>query len=313
MSDHDAGRIAVLIPCYNEEVAIGAVIDAFRAALPTAEIYVYDNNSKDRTIEVATAHGARVRTETHQGKGAVVRRMFSDVEADTYVLVDGDDTYDAASAPRLVERLCRDRLDMVTAARVAGPGAAYRAGHRLGNQVLTGIVALLFRYRLKDMLSGYRVFSRRFVKTFPALAHGFETETELTVHALSLHMPFAEVETPYKERPEGSTSKLNTWRDGLRILFAIFMLVKEERPLPFFSLIGLMLCVTSLLLGTPLVITFLKTGLVERLPTAILATGLMLLGFLGFACAVILDTVTHGRKETKRLAYLQHLAPGDTP
>jgi glycosyltransferase involved in cell wall biosynthesis len=308
-----AGRIAVLIPCYNEEVAIGAVIAGFRAALPDAAIYVFDNNSRDRTVEIARAAGAHVRREARQGKGAVVRRMFADVEADTYVLVDGDGTYDAASAPRLVAALIEECLDMVCASRVAQGQEAYRAGHRFGNRVLTSLVARLFGRGLDDMLSGYRVFSRRFVKSFPALAHGFETETELTVHALSLSMPFAELPTPYRGRPEGSASKLNTWRDGMRILLAIFVLVKEERPLPFFALLGGLLCLASLLLGWPVVLTWLETGLVPRLPTALLATGLMLLGFLSFTCGLVLDTVTHGRREMKRLAYLAHRAPGHSP
>lgn len=311
MADDRGGRIAVLIPCYNEAVAIGGVVDAFRAALPDARIHVYDNNSTDGTAEVARRHGALVRRETRQGKGAVVRRMFADVEADTYILVDGDGTYDAESAPLLVDRLVTEHLDMVCARRVAEGQEAYRAGHRFGNRLLTSLVARLFGTRLDDMLSGYRVFSRRFVKSFPALAHGFETETELTVHALSLSMPFAEVATPYRGRPEGSASKLNTWRDGLRILFAIFVLVKEERPLPFFAVLGGLFCLISLVLGWPVVATWLETGLVPRLPTALLATGLMLLGFLAFTCGLVLDTVTHGRREMKRLAYLALGAPGD--
>ena len=311
MTDDRGGRLAVLIPCYNEAVAIGGVIDAFRAALPDARIHVYDNNSIDGTADVAREHGALVRRETRQGKGAVVRRMFADVEADIYVLVDGDGTYDAASAPRLVARLLDERLDMVCARRIAEGQEAYRSGHRFGNRVLTGLVALLFGNRLADMLSGYRVFSRRFVKSFPALAHGFETETELTVHALALSMPFAEVDTPYRGRPEGSASKLNTWRDGLRILLAIFVLVKEERPLPFFAVLGGLLCLASLVFGWPVVVTWLETGLVPRLPTALLATGLMLLGFLSFTCGLVLDTVTHGRREMKRLAYLAHRSPGN--
>ena len=313
MHSDEAGRIAVLIPCYNEEVAIGAVVAAFRAALPGAAIHVFDNNSTDRTIAVAREAGAIVRRETRQGKGAVVRRMFADIEADTYVLVDGDGTYDAASAPRLIATLVEERLDMVCARPAAQGQEAYRAGHRFGNRVLTALVAWLFGRGLVDMLSGYRVFSRRFVKSFPALAHGFETETELTVHALSLSMPFAEVEAPYRGRPEGSASKLNTWRDGVRILLAIFVLVKEERPLPFFVVQGVLLCLASLALGWPLVLTWLETGLVPRLPTALLATGLMLLGFLSFTCGLILDTVTHGRREMKRLAYLAHRAPGRCP
>lgn len=313
MNMDEAGRIAVLIPCYNEEVAIAAVIDAFRTALPMASVYVYDNNSGDRTAEVARERGAHVRHEARQGKGAVVRRMFADIEADTYVLVDGDGTYDAASAPALVERLVGERLDMVCASRVAQGQEAYRAGHRFGNRLLTGLVALLFGRRLVDMLSGYRVFSRRFVKSFPALAHGFETETELTVHALSLSMPFVETPTPYRGRMEGSVSKLSTWRDGMRILLAIFVLVKEERPLPFFAVLGALICLVSLMLGWPLVLTWLETGLVPRLPTALLATGLMLLAFLSLACGLVLDTVSHGRREMKRLAYLAHRAPGSSP
>lgn len=307
--DQTSPRIAVLIPCYNEEVAIGSVIDDFRAALPDAAIYVYDNNSTDRTIEIARDHGAVVRSETRQGKGHVVRRMFSDVEADVFILVDGDATYDAASAPELVSRLLSDGLDMVSASRRQVSDDAYRRGHVFGNRILTGLVALLFGARLKDMLSGYRVFSRRFVKSFPALARGFEIETELTVHALSLRMPMAEVETPYRERQEGSDSKLNTWRDGFRILMTIFQLVKEERPLPFFLLTGLALVVLSLIIGSPVVAEFLSTGTVPKLPSAILATGLMLLGFLGFTCGMILDTVTHGRLEIKRLAYLRYPGP----
>jgi glycosyltransferase involved in cell wall biosynthesis len=303
-------RIAVLIPCYNEAVAIGDVVDGFRAALPDAAVHVYDNNSTDETARIAREHGAQIHHETRQGKGNVVRRMFADIDADLYVLVDGDGTYDADSAPRLVAHLLEHRLDMVIGSRVAGQGEAYRRGHVMGNRMLTGLVARLFGHRLQDMLSGYRVFSRRFVKTFPALARGFETETELTVHALTLRMPFAEIETPYGERPEGSSSKLNTWRDGFHILFAIFTLVKEERPLPFFSVLGTAFCVLSLILGYPIVVEWLDTGLVPRVPTAILATGLMVLGFLGWACGLILDTVTHGRTETKRMAYLAQRAPG---
>ncbi|MEM7123602.1 MAG: glycosyltransferase family 2 protein [Pseudomonadota bacterium] len=307
--DQTSPRVAVLIPCYNEEVAIGSVVDDFRAALPDAAIYVYDNNSTDRTVDIAREHGAVVRSETRQGKGHVVRRMFSDVEADIYVLVDGDATYDAASAPELVAKLLGDGLDMVSASRRQVSEEAYRRGHVFGNRILTGLVALLFGARLKDMLSGYRVFSRRFVKSFPALARGFEIETELTVHALSLRMPMAEVETPYRERQEGSDSKLNTWRDGFRILMTIFQLVKEERPLPFFLLTGLALVVLSLIIGSPVVAEFLRSGTVPKLPSAILATGLMLLGFLGFTCGMILDTVTHGRLEIKRLAYLRYPGP----
>jgi len=301
--------IAVLIPCYNEEAAIGTVVRDFRAALPDATVYVYDNNSADRTVEVAREAGAVVRHEPLQGKGNVMRRMFSDIEADVYVLVDGDDTYHAPSAPMMVRRLWEEQLDMVNGARVTDIVAAYRPGHRLGNKVLTGLVAEVFGHRIHDMLSGYRVFSRRFVKSFPALASGFETETELTVHALELRMPIAEVSAPYKDRPVGSVSKLRTYRDGFRILKTILVLVKEERPLPFFAAIFALLTGISLMLAVPIFITYFSTGLVPRLPTAVLATGTMVLAFLSLTCGLILDTVTHGRREMKRLRYLSIPAP----
>jgi glycosyltransferase involved in cell wall biosynthesis len=299
-----APRIAVLIPCFNEEAAIAKVVADFRAALPEAEIHVYDNNSTDLTAEVARAAGAVVRNEALQGKGNVVRRMFADVEADIYVLVDGDDTYEAAAAPRMVALLRDQGLDMVTGVRTGGGEAAYRRGHRFGNRVLTGLVAGVFGNRVSDMLSGYRVFSRRFVKSFPALAGGFETETEFTVHALELGMPIGEVPTAYKERPPGSASKLNTIRDGMRILRTILVLVKEERPLPFFGLAALALLLAGLGLFVPVLLTYLETGLVPRLPTALLSLGLVLLSFLSLACGLILETVTRGRKEAKRIAYL---------
>lgn len=297
-------RVAVLVPCYNEQEAIGKVVQDFRQALPEAIVYVYDNNSRDETRARAAAAGAVVRGETLQGKGFVVRRMFADVEADVYVLVDGDDTYHAPSAPLLVERLLAEQLDMVVGRRVTAIEQAYRPGHRLGNRVLTGVVAKVFGDRFKDILSGYRVFSRRFVKSFPALTKEFEIETELTVHALELDMPIAEVDTPYKDRPPGSASKLRTYRDGVRILTAILVLFKEERPLAFFGLAGLALALLSLGLGYPVLMEYLRTGLVPRFPTAILATGLMILAFLSFASGLILETVTRGRKELKRLAYL---------
>ncbi|GAC1339667.1 MAG: glycosyltransferase family 2 protein [Acetobacteraceae bacterium] len=297
-------RLAVLIPCYNEEVTIATVVADFRAALPDAVIYVYDNNSSDRTIEAALAAGAVVRQETLQGKGHVIRRMFADIEADAYVLVDGDATYDATSAPEMVRLMLEQRLDMVNGARVSQAEAAYRPGHRLGNQVLTGIVRSIFGDRISDMLSGYRVFSRRFVKSFPALSSGFETETEFTVHALELWMPIGEVKTPYRERPEGSTSKLNTWIDGLRILRTIVLLVKEERPLQFFTASAIVLLVLAAAAAIPVVSDYVRTGLVPRFPTAVLATGLVLLAFLSIVCGLILDTVSRGRKEFKRLTYL---------
>jgi glycosyltransferase involved in cell wall biosynthesis len=302
-------RIAVLIPCYNEAEAIGAVIRDFAAALPEASIYVYDNNSRDRTREIAAQAGAIVRTEPLQGKGNVVRRMFADIEAEVYVLVDGDGTYDAPSARGMVDQLLESSLDMVNGARVPVAAAAFRRGHVLGNRMLTGTVALIFGDRLKDMLSGYRVMSRRFVKSFPALAAGFETETELTVHALELRLPVAEVQTPYRDRPAGSTSKLRTYRDGFRILRTIFLLVKEERPLQFFSGVAVALFLASLLLGGPVVAEFVKTGLVPRLPTAILAAALMIMAAVSFVAALILDTVTVGRREMKRLHYLSQKGP----
>ncbi|WP_448191510.1 glycosyltransferase family 2 protein [Azospirillum sp. sgz301742] len=309
-SERSAGpTVAVLVPCYNEEAAIGTVVQDFRAALPDATVYVYDNNSSDRTVAVAREAGAVVRTEPLQGKGNVMRRMFSDIEADVYVLVDGDDTYHAASAPLMVKRLWDEQLDMVNGARVTDIVAAYRPGHRLGNRVLTGLVAQIFGHRIQDMLSGYRVFSRRFVKSFPALASGFETETELTVHALELRMPLAEVKAPYKDRPEGSVSKLRTYRDGFRILRTILVLVKEERPLPFFASIFALLAAISLALAVPILATYVSTGMVPRLPTAVLATGTMMLAFFSLVCGLILDTVTHGRREMKRLRYLSIPAP----
>lgn len=302
--------VAVLIPCYNEEVAIPKVVADFRAALPDATIHVYDNNSRDGTVAAARAAGATVRTETLQGKGNVVRRMFADIDADIYVLVDGDDTYEAAAAPEMVRMLVENQLDMVNGARVTEIEAAYRRGHRFGNAVLTGIVARIFGNRVSDMLSGYRVFSRRFVKSFPALAAGFETETEFTVHALELKMPVGEVRTAYKDRPAGSTSKLRTYADGFRILRTILILVKEERPLQFFSLAGGALLLAGIVIFIPVFLEFLRTGLVPRLPTAILSTALVLVSFLAFACGLILDTVTRGRKEAKRMAYLAMPAPG---
>ena len=300
----DGLRVAVLVPCYNEQVAITKVVADFRAALPNARVYVYDNNSTDGTVAAARAAGAVVRTETLQGKGHVVRRMFADIEADIFVLVDGDDTYDATVAPEMLRLMVDRQLDMVTGTRQTEATEAYRPGHRLGNAVLTGLVRQIFGDRVSDMLSGYRVFSRRFVKSFPALAAGFETETEFTVHALELNMPIGEVVTAYRGRPPGSASKLRTYSDGARILRTIVKLVKEERPLQFFALAGLALLVIGLLLGLPVVVEFVRTGLVPRLPTAVLATGIVLLSFLSFVCGLVLDTVTRGRREMKRLAYL---------
>jgi len=304
-------KLAVLVPCYNEEAAISKVVEDFRAALPDAVIYVYDNNSKDQTMARARAAGAVVRSETRQGKGNVVRRMFADIEADIYVLVDGDDTYDAGASPRMIAQMISDGADLLTARRIHTDAAAYRRGHVLGNRMLTGLTALLFNVHLSDMLSGYRVFSRRFVKSFPFTAEGFAIETELTVHAVRLMMPMTELDTRYKERPVGSVSKLNTFRDGFRILSTIGYLVREERPLVFFSTIALLFAMIATLIGAPVVSEYLHTGLVPRLPTAVLATGLMVIACLSLTCGLILDTVTRGRWEAKRMAYLAIPGPQD--
>src|SRR3954451_3436823 len=307
----DQHRVAVLLPCHNEQAAVAETVSAFRAALPAATIYVYDNNSTDRTIDIAQAAGAVVRTERHQGKGYVVRRMFADVDADIYVLADGDATYDAPSAPAMVARLIEERLDMVVGARVHREETAYRRGHQTGNRLLTGFVANIFGQSFSDMLSGYRVFSRRFVKSFPVLSGGFEIETELTIHALELELPVAEMNTPYYARPKGSASKLNTWRDGFRILWSVFQIYRSERPLPFFSAIAIALAIVAIGLAIPIFITFLQQGIVPRFPTAILATALMLAALLSFASGLVLDTVTRGRREIKLLAYLRYNAPSD--
>ncbi len=306
-------KVAVLVPCYNEEAAIAKVVADFRAALPEAAVYVYDNNSKDQTSARAREAGAVVRSETRQGKGNVVRRMFADIEADIYVLVDGDDTYDAGASPRMIAQMIADGADLLTARRIHTDAAAYRPGHVLGNRMLTGLTALLFNVHLSDMLSGYRVFSRRFVKSFPFTAEGFAIETELTVHAVRLMMPMAEMDTRYKERPVGSVSKLNTFRDGFRILGTIGYLVREERPLVFFATIALIFAAAATLMGAPVVSEYLQTGLVPRLPTAVLATGLMVIACLSLTCGLILDTVTRGRWEAKRMAYLAIPGPQDRP
>ncbi|GLU31756.1 glycosyltransferase [Trinickia caryophylli] len=300
----NADGVAVLIPCYNEAATVAGVVESFRRHLPGARIYVFDNNSKDGTIEVALNAGAIVRTVGYQGKGNVIRRMFADVEADVYVLVDGDGTYNAADAPLLVRKLVSEGLDMIVGARVSDEQAAYRAGHRFGNLMLTQFAATIFGRSFTDMLSGYRVFSRRYVKSFPAHSSGFETETELAVHALELRMPVAEMETQYSSRPEGSASKLNTYRDGFRILLTILKLFKAEKPLLFFS-IGFFACaLASVLLALPLLDTYVRTGLVPRLPTALLCAALMLFGTMLLVCGLVLDTVTRGRTEAKRFAYL---------
>jgi glycosyltransferase involved in cell wall biosynthesis len=304
-------RVAVLVPCFNEEAAVATVIADFRQALPAAEIFVYDNNSSDRTVAVARAAGAHVRGERRQGKGHVVRRMFADVDADIYVLVDGDATYDAASAPRLIDAMISGHLDMVVGLRVDQVQAAYRPGHRAGNWMLTSFLASVFGQAFKDILSGYRVFSRRFVKSFPALSDGFEIETELSVHALELALPVAEIETPYYARPKGSFSKLNTWRDGFRILGTILKLYRSERPLRFFTAIGIFLMLVSVGLAIPVLVTYFEEGIVPRLPTAVLSMGLMILAVLSVSSGLVLDTVTRGRREMKLLAYLAQPALTD--
>ena len=301
--------IAVLLPCYNEAAAIAQTVAGFRAALPNAAIYVYDNNSSDDTVAVAQAAGAIVRHERIQGKGAVVRRMFADVDADIYIMADGDATYDAASAPRLIEALIDEQLDMIVGSRISQVQESYRRGHRFGNALLTGMLARLFGRSFTDILSGYRVFSRRFVKSFPSLSAGFEIETEISVHALELKMPTAEIETPYYARPEGSTSKLSTYRDGWRILTTIMTLYRIERPLLFFGLVGSAFALLGVILAIPLGLTYAQTGLVPRFPTAILITGLMIIAALNCFAGLILDTVVRGRREMRRLAYLAYPAP----
>ena len=305
-----SSRVAVLIPCYNEAVAIEQTVRGFHEALPDAEIYVCDNNSTDDTRARAAAAGAIVLSETRQGKGNVVRRMLADVEADVYVLTDGDATYDPATAPIMIERLQASSLDMVIGRRVHRDQAAYRSGHVLGNRMLTGFLGLLFGTRFHDILSGYRVFSRRFVKSFPGLSSGFEIETELSVHALNLSLPVEEVDTQYGARPEGSASKLSTYRDGFRILWVMMALFKNERPMAFFSICASLLAALSLVLAFPILVEYAETGLVPRFPTAILCASLMILAFLGVVAGVVLDTVSRGRREIKRLAYLAVPAPG---
>lgn len=300
-------KIAVLIPCYNEEVAIGKVVRNFREALPEATIYVYDNNSRDRTAKVAAQAGAIVRQETQQGKGHVVRRMFRDIDADYYIMVDGDDTYEADLAPEMLRTAMSGPFDLVNYIRRETEDAAYRGGHRFGNLMLTGVVRKIFGNRVKDMLSGYKIFSRRFVKSFPALSAGFDIETELTIHALELSMPISHVEGPYRGRPEGSESKLNTYRDGWRILKLIMKLIRHERPMFFFGGVSVLLTLIGLVLIEPVFVTYVETGLVPRLPTAILSVSLVILASLSLMTGMILDTVSRGRREMRMLAYLQYL------
>ena len=304
-------RIAVILPCYNEAGAIAQTVRDFAGALPGATIYVYDNNSSDDSRAIAAAAGAVVRSVRQQGKGHVVRRMFADVDADIYVMADGDATYEAAAAPAMIAAMLADNLDMIVGARKTEVEAAYRRGHRLGNAVLTGLLKKLFGRSFTDILSGYRIFSRRFVKSFPVLSAGFEIETEMSVHALELAMPVAERVTAYAARPEGSESKLSTWSDGWRILRTIIQLYRIERPIWFFGAIGGLFALAALFLAVPLFATYLETGLVPRFPTAILITGLMIVACLNGMCGLILDTVVRGRREVRRLAYLGHRAPSD--
>ena len=296
--------VAVIIPCYNEAATIATVVRDFRGHLPHADIYVYDNNSSDETGRIAEEAGAIVRRESQQGKGHVVRRMLSDIDADVYLMADGDDTYDASAGPQMVQMIVEQSLAMVVARRIPKPAGAYRTGHMLGNKLFTGAVEKLFGRTFTDILSGYRALSRRFVKSFPLASAGFEVETELSVHALTLKLPVAEIDTLYRMRPEGSVSKLSTYGDGLRILNRIVQLLRTERPQLFFSVIGCVLLMLSLAMAYPLIVTFLQTGLVPRFPTAILATGTALSGLLSFCSGFILDTVTRGRREAKQLAYL---------
>ena len=297
-------RVAVLLPCYNEEAAVAQCVKSFACALPSARIFVFDNNSKDKTAEVASAAGAEVRREHRQGKGNVVRRMFADIDADIYVMADGDATYDASSVSTMVSLLVRDNLDMVVGCRTLDDSEAFRRGHRFGNKMLTSVLAWMFGRQFSDILSGYRVFSRRFVKSFPSLSGGFEIETEITVHALEIKAAVGEVLTKYVARPAGSASKLNTYRDGRKILSAMISLFRQERPAIFYGVLAGVLGAVAMGLSIPLLLTYLETGLVPRLPTAILATGLILLAALSMVCGLILDTVTRGRREAKRLAYL---------
>jgi len=305
----DSLRIAVILPCYNEEAAVAKTVAGFRATLPGATIYVYDNNSRDRTAEIARAAGAVVRTERQQGKGHVVRRMFADVEADIYVMADGDLTYDPNAAPVMVRMLVEEQFDMVVGTRQHDVAEAYRGGHVIGNRLFTGLLARLFGRSFTDIFSGYRAFSRRFVKSFPVLSEGFEIETEMSVHALELRMPVGELVTSYGARPEGSTSKLSTYRDGWRILKTIGTLYRVERPVLFYGGVAGLLLAAAIVLAVPLFITYIDTGLVPRFPTAILATGLVIIAVLSFFAGLILDTVTRGRREVRRLAYLAYPAP----
>ena len=297
-------RIAVTIPCYNEAVTIAKVIADFRSALPDATIYVFDNNSTDNTAQVAREAGAVVRTETRQGKGHVVRRMFADIDADIYLMVDGDDTYDASIAPTLIELLKRNHVDMVVGTRADVTKDAGREGHAFGNKLFNKIYGRLFGKQFSDIFSGYRVFTRRFVKSFPAVSSGFEIETEMSVHCSQLGIPTLERPTVYGVRPEDSQSKLRTFRDGFRILGMFAMLAKETRPAAFFGTIGMGLVLLAAVLAVPLLATYAQTGLVPRFPTAILATGLVITATVLAVSGLILDSLARARIEAKRAVFL---------
>lgn len=298
-------NIAVLLPCYNEGAAIAAVVKAFQKALPFATIYVFDNNSTDNTVEEANKAGAIVCVEKRQGKGNVIRRMFADIEADIYVMADGDLTYDAVASPLLIKKLIDEKLDMVVGTRRAqNSDKTFRPGHRFGNILFTKMVAYLFGRQFSDILSGYRVFSCRFVKSFPASSSGFDTEAELTIHSLELKLPVGEVNTNYFDRVEGSESKLSTYRDGFKVLFRVLLMLKETRPLFFFGVISFMLMLLSVILSIPLFYSYFTIGFIPKIPTAILTTGIMLLAFISLACGIILDSVCRARKELKYLHYL---------
>lgn len=301
--------VAVLLPCHNEEAAIVEVVESFRRALPGAQIYVYDNNSTDRTAELAAAAGAVVRREPRQGKGFVVRRMLADIEADLYIMADGDRTYDASSAGRLADTLVSENVDMVVGVRV-GQDGAFPKGHRFGNRFFNLVVSRLFGVGFTDILSGYRAVSRRFAKSFPAASTGFEIETELAIHALDLKLATVEIPLPYGARPDNSASKLKTFRDGAKILGTIVLMYKALQPFAFFGAIAAVLFAAALALGAPVILTYFRTGFVPRLPTAILAAGLMQLAFLALTCAIVMDSVSAGRRELKRMRYLELPAPG---
>ncbi len=296
-------RVAVLVPCRDEEATIGSVVEGFAEALPEATIYVFDNGSRDASAKRATAAGAIVRSVPQPGKGNVVRRMFSDVDADCYILVDGDDTYDPSVAPQ-VAALVLDGHDLVNVARVPVDDDAFRPGHMLGNRVLGGLLKRLFGLKLDDVLSGYKGCSRRLVKSFPVVSNGFEIETELAIHALQLDVSVHEMAGPYKQRPAGSASKLGTWSDGMRILRAIVGLMRHGRPMAFFSTLGVILAVIGMMLGIPVLTTFVRSHRVPRLPTAVLATGLEILAAQCFATGLALDTVSRARREQRMLAFL---------